>query len=202
MKVLIGCEQSGVVRDAFLRRGHEALSVDLEPSQSEGPHHQGDLEQFLFRAQGAYDVVICFPPCTFLSAASPLNWSPPPARLSQQQDALNFALLLLNTRARIGVCVENPLGLLNRYVKASQIINPYLFGHPIRKRTCLWLRGLPPLTPTKVVRWDAEASRKWFAQGGRKGRGQHRARTFQGVAEAMAEQWGSLSQPFLSPLGF
>ena len=202
MRVLVACESSGRVRDAFIARGHDAVSCDLRDTEVPGPHHVGDVEAFLLRGVERYDLVIAFPPCTFLSSASPLNWRPTGERRLQQSAALRLALGLLNVRAGIGVCIENPQGLLNRYVRPTQIINPYLFGHPIRKRTCLWLRGLPPLTPTKVIRPDLEASRKWWALGGRRGRGQHRSRTFSGVAEAMAEQWGSLSQPFLSPLGF
>ena len=200
MRVLVGCERSGVVRDAFLSRGHEAYSCDVVPSEVEGPHLEGRIEDHLWRSRG-WDLVISFPPCTFLSAASPLNWSPPPSRRAAQEEALQLALFLINAPASIGVCVENPQGLLNRHVRPTQIINPFLFGHSIRKRTCLWLRGLPPLYPTKVVAADREASARWWSLGGRKGRGLHRAKTFQGVADAMADQWGCLTEPFLSPLG-
>ena len=200
MRVLVGCERSGVVRDAFLRRGHEAYSCDLVPSEVEGPHLQGRIEDHLWRSRG-WDLVISFPPCTYLSSASPLNWSPPPCRLEAQRAALHLALFLLNAPASIGVCVENPQGVLNRHLRPSQIINPFLFGHPIRKRTCLWLRGLPPLVPTQVVAFSREATARWWGLGGRQGRSAHRSRTFPGVAEAMAEQWGCLTEPFLSPLG-
>ena len=201
MRVLVACECSGRVRDAFIARGHDAISCDLLDTETPGPHHVGDIDAFLMTPGGVYDLVIAFPPCTFLSSATPLNWHPSGERRLQQSAALRLALGLLNVRASIGVCVENSQGLLNRYVRPTQIINPYLFGHPIRKRTCLWLRGLPPLVPSKVVAPDLEASARWWALGGRKGRGHHRSRTFQGIADAMAEQWGSLSQPFLSPLG-
>ena len=202
MRVLVACECSGVVRDAFISRGHDAISCDLRETERPGPHHVGDVDLFLRRSDGLYDLVIAFPPCTFLSAATPLNWRPSGERKLQQGAPLRLALGLLNVRATIGVCVENSQGLLNRYVRPTQIINPYLFGHPIRKRTCLWLRGLPPLVPSKVVSPDREASAHWSSLGGRGGRGHHRSRTFTGVAMAMADQWGSLKHPFLSPLGF
>ena len=201
MRVLVGCEYSGVVRDAFLERGHDAVSCDVIETRSEGPHIQGHVLDVIRSDRRGFDLVLSFPPCTYLSAASPLNWRPTGQRKFHQDRALRLALSLLNVPARIGVCVENPQGLLNRYVRPSQIINPFLFGHPIRKRTCLWLRGLPPLVPTQVVAVDWEQSAKWWGQGGRTGRGQHRARTFEGVAAAMAQQWGALKEPFLSPLG-
>lgn len=201
MRVLVGCEYSGVVRDAFLERGHDAVSCDLIDTRSEGPHRVGHVLEVLRSDRRGFDLVLSFPPCTYLSSASPLNWHPTGQRKFHQDRALRLALSLLNVPARIGVCVENPQGLLNRYVRPTQIINPFLFGHPIRKRTCLWLRGLPPLVPTSVVAVDLARSAQWWGQGGRKGRGAHRARTFEGVACAMAEQWGALKEPFLSPLG-
>lgn len=201
MRVLVGCEYSGVVRDAFLERGHDAVSCDVIDTGSPGPHIVGPIEEVCRQDVQGWDLIISFPPCTLLSAATPLNWRPTGQRKWDQSRALRLALSLLNVPARIGVCVENPQGLLNRYVRPSQIINPFLFGHPIRKRTCLWLRGLPPLVPTQVVAVDMERSAKWWGQGGRTGRGQHRARTFEGVAAAMAAQWGALTEPFRSPLG-
>ena len=202
MRVLVGCERSGVVRDAFLSKGHDAVSCDVIETERPGPHIVGHVLEVCRGDREGFDLVISFPPCTCLSAATPLNWNPTGQRKWDQMRALRLALSLMNVPARIGVCVENPQGLINRYVRPSQIVNPFLFGHPIRKRTCLWLRGLPPLVPTAVVEVDRAASLKWWGQGGRKGRGQHRARTFEGLAEAMASQWGVLKKPFLSPLGF
>ena len=201
MRVLVGCERSGVVRDAFLSRGHDAVSCDVIETERPGPHILGHVLEVIRSSREGFDLVLSFPPCTYLSAASPLNWNPTGQRKFSQDRALRLALSLLNVPARIGVCVENPQGLINRYVRPSQIVNPFLFGHPIRKRTCLWLRGLPPLVPTSVVAVDLERTAKWWGQGGRQGRGAHRARTFDGVAAAMAAQWGALTEPFLSPLG-
>ena len=201
MRVLVGCEYSGVVRDAFLDRGHDAVSCDVIETRRPGPHIVGHVLDVCRSDRQGFDLVISFPPCTYLSSATPLNWAPTGQRKLHQDRALRLALSLMNVPARIGVCVENSQGLLNRCVRPSQIINPFLFGHPIRKRTCLWLRGLPPLVPTSVVVVDWARSAQWWAQGGRNGRGQHRSRTFEGVAAAMASQWGALKESFLSPLG-
>ena len=197
MKVLVACECSGRVRDALRARGHEAVSCDMKESARPGPHVQGDCREML--ADG-WDMLIAFPPCTYLSFATQLNQKPEPSREVLQREAVRLFLALY--RAPIDkICIENPQGLMNTIVRPTQRIDPYLFGEPICKRTYLWLKGLPPLNPTKIVRPCQQQTDKWWNSGGRKGRQAKRAVTFEGIAEAMADQWGQIKQPWLSPLG-
>ncbi len=198
MRVLVACECSGRVRDAFRARGHDAVSCDLKPSATDGPHIQGDCLKVL--NTDFWDMLIAFPPCTYLSCATPLNHDPDPERAILQHEAVKFFFALYHAPID-RICVENPQGMINGIKKPTQRIDPFLFGEPICKRTYLWLRGLPPLYPTKVVRPCQDKTERWWNSGGRKGRQASRAVTFQGVAEAMAEQWGQIKQPWLSPLG-
>jgi hypothetical protein len=152
MKILVACEYSGIVRDAFSRAGHDAWSCDLLPTESEltraeGKHIQGDVLPLL--AQG-WDMLIAFPPCTYLSFVSQISWNKP-GRLRNRLDALEFfAEFWLADVPRI--CIENPLGCASPTIaKYSQIVQPYEFGDPYIKRMCLWLKGLPVLTPTEIV---------------------------------------------------
>jgi len=195
MKVLIACEFSGVVRDAFLQRGHNAVSCDILPTESDGPHYQGDVLDIL---DGGWDMMIAHPPCTFLSNAGARHLYPKGVlnmdRYAKGMKARELFMSLYNSNIP-RICIENPTpSKVFELPEKTQVIQPWQFGHPFSKRTCLWLRGLPALTPTHIVehRQSTRVAGNWFNKGG-KVRQQNRARTFQGIAEAMAEQWGQLS---------
>ena len=197
MNVLIACEFSGVVRDAFTKRGHYAVSCDLLPSEREGNHYQGDVRDIL---DGSWDLMIAHPPCTYLSKAG-LHYSKKnPERMRLTEKAVDF-FMLLHDALISKKCIENPAGWINtKYRKPDQIINPFNFGTPERKETCLWLIGLPLLKITHNVPPKPKGSiiRKSGAKKGqvynyywRAGKSCHdRSRTFQCIADAMAEQWG------------
>jgi hypothetical protein len=195
MRVLVACEYSGRVRDAFIAQGHDAISCDLLPTESPGPHYQGDVFDII---GDGFDLMIAHPPCTYLSNAGAkhlykggkgeLNIT----RYQLGLEAKVFFLALWNASIPC-IAIENPVPStvygLPRY---DQIIEPWMFGHPYKKRTCLWLRNLPALIPTNIV-FERQSSRiagNWFNKGG-KNRQKERARTFQGIADAMAEQWGT-----------
>lgn len=193
MKILVACECSGRVRDAFIARGHDAISCDLEPTEVPGPHYQGDVRDIL--TQG-WDMLIAFPPCTYL-AASGIHWTKNGKRPYHLTDsALKFAKMLM--RAPIEkICTENPVGILSTEVrKPDQYIQPYEFGHNEKKKTCLWLKNLPLLVPTKIMRtpnggvWANQTPSGNLADGPSTLRAKIRSRTYEGIARAMAEQWG------------
>lgn len=185
MKVLVACEFSGVVRDAFRARGHDAVSCDLIDSETPGPHIKGDVREVLF---DGWDMLIAFPPCTHLCRAGARWWS---GREKEQAEAVSFATLLYGCGIGM-VCLENPIGILSRMIgRPSQIIQPWQFGHPETKATCLWLRGLPRLTPTAVV--EGREPRVHFEPPG-DDRWKRRSRTLPGIAAAMAEQWSPLGR--------
>lgn len=181
MRVLVACEFSGVVRDAFIARGHDALSCDLEPSEQPGPHHRGDVREIL---NDGWDLMVAHPPCTYL-AVSGARWFH--AREDEQRQALHFVRTLLDAPiARI--CLENPVSVIStRIRRPDQIVQPWMFGHGEQKTTCLWLKGLPPLESTSIV--DGRAQRCW-RMGPSPTRGRERSRTYPGIAAAMAAQWG------------
>lgn len=197
MRVLVACEFSGVVRDAFRDRGHQAMSVDLLPTERPGLHYQGDVRDVL---DSGWDLMVAHPPCTYLSRAG-ARWWKVPGRQELALEAHAFVRLLWDAPIP-RVAIENPIGMLNRLWRyPDQTIEPYLFGHPFTKRTCLWLRGLPPLLSTEIV---AERT-AWLPSntGAGRRRGQRSqpgiaktaldaSRTFTGIAAAMAAQWGSL----------
>jgi hypothetical protein len=192
MKVLIACEYSGTVRDAFIARGHEAMSCDLLPTDKPGPHYQGSVFDIL--DQG-WDLMIAHPPCTYLSNAG-ARWLYPNKKLNQNRfqkglEAKQFFMDLLNANIS-KIAVENPIpsGVFE-IPKYTQFIEPFQFGHPFKKKTCLWLKNLPPLKPTNIVqeRQSTKIPGNWFNKGGKE-RQKERARTFQGIADAMAKQWG------------
>ena len=186
MRVLAACEFSGVVRDAFLKLGHDAYSADWLPTER-GPkkrHFEGDIRDTL-RWEAPFDLIIAFPPCTHL-AVSGARWFKDKQR--EQFEAVEFARWLINYDYADKVCVENPIGILSTKVrKPDQIIQPWQFGHGETKATCLWLKGLPPLVPTNIVS-GREARIHKMAPGPHRAR--ERSRTYQGVADAMAAQWG------------
>ena len=181
MRVLIACEFSGVVRDAFSARGHNAWSCDLLPSERKGNHIQGDVLEVL--GQG-WDLGIFHPPCTRL-AVSGARWFK--LYRDEQELALDFVRDLMNAPIH-RTALENPVSVISsRIRKPDQIIQPWQFGHGETKATCLWLKNLPPLKPTRIV--PGREPRVHHASPG-PNRWKERSRTLQGIAEAMAEQWG------------
>jgi len=186
VKVLVACEYSGVVRDAFIRRGHDAVSCDLLPSESKGPHIVGDVLGVV--GSGEWDMLLAFPPCTHL-AVSGARWFAAKRADGRQRAALDFVRALMGADVP-RIAVENPVSIISTAIrKPDQTIQPWQYGHGETKRTCLWLKGLPPLTPTDVV-GGREARVHRMAPGPNRWR--ERSRTYKGIAEAMADQWGSL----------
>lgn len=184
-KVLVACEYSGRVRDAFIAQGHYALSVDLLPTESPGPHYQGDVRDVL---SDEWDIMIAHPPCTDL-AVSGARWFPEKRRDGRMAAALDFVRLLMDAPIH-RIALENPISVISTEIrKPSQIIQPWQFGHGEVKATCLWLKNLPLLSPTKIV--SGREPRVHMCPPG-PNRWKERSRTFQGVAEAMAKQWGQL----------
>ena len=195
MKVLVACEFSGIVRDAFRARGHDAWSCDLLPTERPGPHIQDDVLKHL---DDGWDLMIAHPPCTYLAAAGLQYLRTQPGRIQRQQEAAVFVQQLLSADVP-RICIENPIGQLPKYIGPyAQIVRMWQFGHQdAHKPTCFWLRRLPLLMPTAIVK--ALPSRRypggkvlsqWRA---RNVRAIDRSRTFQGIATAMADQWGSLN---------
>ena len=181
MKVLIACEFSGRVRDAFIKRGHNALSVDLLPTESPGPHYQGDVRDVL---DDGWDLMISHPPCTHL-AVSGARWFKD--KKKEQREALDFVRLLLEAPVP-KIVLENPISIISsRIRKPDQIIQPWEHGHGETKSTCLWLKGLPLLKPSKIV--TGREGRVW-KMAPSPDRWKLRSITPKGVADAMARQWG------------
>lgn len=181
MKVLVACEYSGIVRDAFIASGHQAMSCDLLPTDKDGPHHQGDVLEIL---DDGWDLMIAHPPCTHL-AVSGARWFKHKAQ--QQIEALNFVRQLLEAPIP-KIALENPISIISSKIrKPDQVIQPWQFGHGETKATCLWLKNLPKLLPTNIV--DGRENRvhkmppsfdRWKL----------RSTTYKGIAQAMAQQWG------------
>jgi len=186
MRVLIACEYSGAVRDAFLARDHEAMSCDLLPTDKPGPHYQGPVQDIL---NEGWDLLIAHPPCTHL-AVSGARWFKD--KQAQQAEALAFVRLLLDAPiARIAL--ENPVSIISsRIRKPDQVIQPWQFGHGETKATCLWLKNLPKLVPTDIVEGREARIHKMPPS---PDRWKLRSATYQGIANAMAEQWGRLENP-------
>jgi len=192
MRVLVACEFSGIVRDAFRIRGHEALSCDLLPTTNMGggSHYQGDVRRLLAMS---WDLMIAHPPCTYL-AVSGARWFK--QRQEEQAAALAFVQLLLDAPIP-RIALENPVSIISsRIRRPDQIIQPWQFGHPEAKATCLWLKGLPLLQPTNVLplpesgRWRNQTPSGQNKLGPSPERAALRALTYPGIAAAMAEQWG------------
>ncbi len=196
MKVLVACEYSGIVRDAFLARGHDAMSCDLLDTEQPGPHYKGDIREIMGHG---WDLMVAHPPCTHL-AVSGARWFKDKKR--DQEESLSFVAELLAADIP-RIALENPVSIISsRIRKPDQIIQPWQFGHPVTKTTCLWLKGLPKLRSTCIV--DPSAVRV-FPNGKRMSeyyyqtslrphalRGHERSKTFQGIADAMADQWGQV----------
>lgn len=191
MRVLVACEYSGAVRDAFAARGHDAWSCDLLPSDKPGNHYQGDVKDII---NEPWDLMVCHPPCTHL-AVSGARWF----HLKQQQqgDALDFVRMLLNAPIE-RIALENPVSIISTKIrKPDQVIQPWMFGHEATKTTCLWLKNLPQLVPTNIVGRGARHITKggkslpeWYNLPPSADRWKIRSATFQGIADAMAQQWG------------
>lgn len=184
MKVLVACEFSGIVREAFAKRGHEAWSCDLLPTEIPSERHlQCDVRELDLRY---FDLMIAHPPCQYL-AVSGARWFA--NRKREQTFALAFAIQLLDSCMPM-LAIENPISVLSRIEKPSQIIQPWMFGHGEIKSTCLWLRGLPLLSPTDIVEGRYARCHR---EPPSRDRWKNRSRTYQGIADAMADQWGSLT---------
>jgi site-specific DNA-cytosine methylase len=192
MRVLVACEYSGRVRDAFLNLGHDAWSCDLLESESTSTderasrHLNGAVQQFL---HDEWDLMIAHPPCTYLSVAGARWMKTDPTRKRKQEDALEFVQTLMEAPIPM-ICVENPVSVISTQIrKPDQIIQPWQFGHGETKATCLWLKNLPKLVPTDIVE-GREAKIHRMAPG--PNRWKDRSRTYLGIAQAMASQWGVL----------
>ena len=209
MKVLIACEFSGIVREAFKARGHDAWSCDLQKSLINGKHYEGDVFDII---NNGFDLMIAFPPCTFLTVTGN-KWFKPefkdrfPDRYMQRVDGIKFFIRLAEANIE-KIAIENPVGIMSTvYRKPDQIIQPYYFGDEARKGTCLWLKNLPKLIHTKndtlfeikthvdqgeIVKYKSgKTHAKWYADALKsKDSANIRSKTFQGIADAMAEQWG------------
>ena|SRR3990167_1320109 len=213
--VLIACEFSGIVRDAFIKKGHNAFSCDLLDSELPGPHFKDNVLNHL---HDGFDLMIAHPPCTYLCVTGnkwfyhpddkdkPIEQRRPhprfPDRREKQKEAIDFFNKLLDNNIP-KICIENPIGIMSSlYRKPDQIIQPFEFGHSEPKKTCLWLKNLPLLKPTKIVKPEYYKSKSgknlavWYYKDAAKltplEREKMRSRTFEGIAEAMADQWGSL----------
>lgn len=185
MKVLVACEYSGTVRDAFLARGHDAMSCDLLPTDVPGPHYEGDVFDLDL---SAFDLMIAHPPCTHL-AVSGARWFAEKRADGRQAEALEFVRRLLDAPVP-RIALENPVSIISSEIrKPDQTIQPWQFGHGEVKRTCLWLKGLPPLLPTDIV--DGREARVWKLPPS-EDRWKLRSTTYPGIAAAMARQWGDL----------
>ena len=202
MKVLVACEESQAVCIAFRERGHEAYSCDLQ--ECSGGHSEWHLKYDIFDVLGwikvkEFDLMIAFPPCTDL-AVSGAAWFERKRKDGSQQKSIDFFMALANCHIE-KIAIENPIGIMSSiYRKPDQIIQPWQFGDPVPKKTCLWLKGLPPLLPTQIVQPEyviynsskTKSGKSKYSVFGRlgKGHGKERSKTFPGIARAMAEQWG------------
>ena len=192
MRILVACEYSGVVRDAFIRGGHTAMSCDLLPTDAPGPHYQGDVSDVI--ADG-WDLMVAHPPCTYLSVSG-MHWTTRGLRDPElTEDALAFVQLLLDAPIK-KIALENPVSIIStRIRKPDQIIQPWWFGHDASKKTCLWLKNLPPLAPTDKLPGDNKTRRANQTPSGQNKLGPSadrwklRSATYQGIADAMAAQW-------------
>jgi hypothetical protein len=195
MKVLIACEYSGRVRDAFTKLGHDAMSCDILETESPGNHYKGDVRDVL---GGGWDMMVAHPPCTYLTVSANKWYKDQPerksgvlvgqARRDAREDAIFFFMLLMTCNIN-KIAIENPIGVLSsKYRKPDQVIQPWQFGHGETKATCLWLKNLPKLESTNVV--DGREQRLHLLPPSID-RAKIRSKTYQGIADAMAMQWGA-----------
>lgn len=210
MNVLVACESSGTVREAFRKRGHDAWSCDLLPADDGSYYHiQGDAIRAILSKK--WDLVIGHPPCTYLTCSAEWAYGPGPyhqklkpetlsgeKRVEARQEAISFFWNMWILASKLGakVALENPVGVINSMQKPDQIIQPWQFGHPESKTTCLWLNGLPKLEATNILtkpdsgRWDNQTPGGQNKLSPGKDRWKKRSKTYQGIADAMASQWG------------
>jgi len=196
MKILVACEYSGIVRDAFTAKGHDAWSCDILPTESPGNHFQGDVLEHLDKG---WDIMIAHPPCTHLAVSGDRWFTEGKKPWSLQEDALDFVRKLLNAPID-KIALENPVSVISTKIKKpNQIIQPFEYGHDVTKRTCLWLKNLPNLKPTKIVKPDIvlvngkKMSRMHYESFKlpSKERSKVRSKFYTGIAQAMAYQWGA-----------
>lgn len=193
MRILVACEYSGAVRDAFRALGHDAMSCDLLPTEKPGPHYQGSVLDIL---DAGWDMMIAHPPCTHLAVSGARWWK---NKQAEQADALDFVRMLMAAPIP-RIAIENPVSIISTAIrKPDQIVQPWQFGHEATKTTCLWLKGLPLLVPTKIVGKGARHVTKsgkslpaWYNLPPSPDRWKIRSATWQGMADAMAAQWGNL----------
>ncbi len=180
MKILIGCEFSGIVRDAFIAKGHDAMSCDLLPTEKPGPHYQGNVLDII---DHGWDMMIAHPPCTYLCSSGARWWA---GRQTEQAQAIEFFLNLWHSNIPI-IAIENPVGIMSsKFRPPDQYIHPWQFGHEESKKTGLWLKGLPPLMPSLICgKWEAKVHKMSPSEN----RWKLRSITYSGIAEAMASQW-------------
>lgn len=202
MKILVACEFSGTVRDAFSRGGHEAWSCDLLPSEKPGNHYEGNVLDIIC---DGWDLMVAHPPCTFLTVAAN-KWMKPefadrfPNRPQQREEAVSFFMAMINAPIP-QIAVENPIGVISsRYRKPDQVVQPWMFGHGETKATCFWLKGLPRLIPTHIdgdmfaAETPPEREQRLHNLPPSPTRWMERSKTFQGIADAMATQWGNVNK--------
>lgn len=193
MRVAVICEYSGTVRDAFTTLGHEAVSFDILPTETPGEHYQGDVMQLPREYWKQFDLAVCHPPCTHLAVSGARHFK---SKLEKnpniQKDALDFVQYLMDLPIE-RIAIENPVSIISsRIRKPEQIIQPWMFGHPERKTTCLWLKNLPLLVPTSNVEEEMlllpknQQNRIWYMGSGK---GKERSKFYPGIAQAMASQW-------------
>jgi hypothetical protein len=181
MKVLVACEFSGTVRDAFTRLGHQAVSCDLLPTETLGYHYQGDIRDILY---DGWDLMVAHPPCTHLAVSGARHFH---KKVKEQEEALDFVRMLMDAPIP-KIAIENPISVISSKIrKPDQIIQPWQFGHGETKATCLWLKGLPLLKPTDIVEGREARIHKMAPS---PTRWKERSKTYQGIADAMAAQWG------------
>jgi hypothetical protein len=198
MRVLVACEYSGAVRDEFIKLGHDAMSCDLLPTDVPGPHYEGDVFDII---NDGWDLMIAFPPCTHLALSGAMHFEKKRAD-GRQQEGIKFFLQMVNAKIP-RIAIENPIGIMsNLYKQPTQIIQPWEYGHQTTKATCLWLKGLPMLRPTNIVDKgevvtfkSGKRMSRWYYDSSclnPKDREKMRNKTFQGIADAMADQWGNI----------
>ena len=182
MKILIACEFSGIVRDAFIKKGHDAVSCDLLPTETPGPHIQGNVLEVI---NNGWDMMIAHPPCTDIAVSGAKHfWYK--IKDGRQQKSVDFFMMLVNAPID-KICIENPVGIMStKYRKPDQYIQPWQFGHGETKKTCLWLKNLPELKAINIV--EGRENRIWKMPPS-KDRGKLRSITYKGIATAMATQW-------------
>ena len=193
MKILVACEFSGIVRNAFIEQGHDARSCDLLPTESPGPHYQDNIFHVLTKTMYEWDLMIAHPPCTYLANSGVCWLHKQEGRMDKMFDGAMFFKALLEADIP-KICIENPI--MHKYAveiigrRQDQVIQPWMFGHPESKATCLWLKNLKPLIPTRVMSVREQRLHKLPPS---PDRAKLRSITYKGIAEAMAEQWGNIA---------